>query len=362
MHFQVERAHLLSALQATVPLSLAKSTIPILRNVQLATEPGQITVTATDTEVRMQVSVPAIVDAAGTTTVPAKQLLDIVSLIQTDAMIDAAMEGERLRVKAGRSVSRLPTLSADEFPAFTSGDTPGRVSVLAEDWKAATAAVTFAASDEQTRYYLCGIHIHEQDGALRFVATNGHILSLHDCACVGALHQSVIVPSAAVAAIDKMATRAETLEFEQGPTLMRVRIPGAEFTTRLVDGSFPDYTRVIPTHLPHRLTLPVKSMMESAKRVMVVSTEKTRTIAVTFAKSGSVTLRSTSSEGGESVDEIETQNAGPDLTVGFNGKYLLSVLDSLDAESAIVDIGDASSPAVWRDGKNGLRVLMPMRV
>jgi len=373
MKATVERATLLKCLGHIQSVVERRNTIPILSNVLIEARGDGLRLMATDLDLQVVETIPAGIDVQGATTVSAHTLFDIVRKIPDGAQVELAVSGERMSVVAGRSRFSLATLKRDDFPVIAETDLPVRFSLSAADLKELIDATRFAISTEETRYYLNGIYMHATSGPapmLRGVATDGHRLARIELALpAGAADMpGVIVPRKCVAEVrkllDEMAADAP-VEISLSAAKIRFRFSAeATLTSKLIDGTFPDYSRVIPTANDKLLKIDAKTLAEGVDRVAAIATtEKTRAVKLALGRD-KVTLSVTSPENGTASEDLPADYAASELEVGFNYRYLLDILGQVRSDSVDVHLSDASAPTLIReaDDARALYVLMPMRV
>lgn len=375
MKLTIERAALLRSLNHVQSVVERRNTIPILSNVQLQVADGRLGLTATDMDLAIVETVDAGIETDGSTTAPAHTLYDIVRKLPDGAQVelDAAGDSGQVLLRAGRSRFTLQSLPTSDFPQMTSGDLPHRFKLKAADLRALIDRTRFAISTEETRYYLNGIYLHmvaeSEDGGgemLRAVATDGHRLArveipLPDGA---AGIPGVIVPRKTVNELRKLIDETEE-EVEVGLSDAKIRFAfdDVELTSKLIDGTFPDYDRVIPQGNDKSLDVDCQYFAAAVDRVATISTEKSRAVKLSV-ENGVVTLSASSPDSGTATEEIEVEYQQDAIEIGFNARYLLDITQQIEGETAQFSMADAASPTVIRDGddKSALYVLMPMRV
>jgi DNA polymerase-3 subunit beta len=372
MKLTIERATLLAALGHVQNVVERRNTIPILSNVLLAAADGQLALTATDLDLAIVERTAAEIGQSGATTTPAHTLYDIIRKLPEGAQVELSTgkDEARLSVKAGRSAFSLPCLPKEDFPAQTDDKLPSRFRLAADDLRRLVDKTRFAISTEETRYYLNGIYLHaaKSDGVamLRAVATDGHRLAqvespLPDGA---AGMPGVIIPRKAVAELRRLMEQvSEPVEVALSETKIRFAFGSTVLTTKLIDGTFPDYQRVIPSDNDKVLEVDCKRFAEAVDRVSTISTEKSRSIKLSLSKDR-LQLSATSPETGSASEEMEVSYPGEALEIGFNSKYLLDIAGQIDGDVSRIDLADAVSPTIVRDlgDERALYVLMPMRV
>lgn len=349
MRVSIDRSQLAHAL-ATVNRAIeSRNSIPILANVLLAVEDGQLRLTGTDLDVEITTSLPVLDATPGSVTVPGKMLADIAKRATGDVTLelDAASAGGRLTVASGRSRYKLDVLPAEDFPSFSAGkfDT-----TLELDLATLVAPCVHCISTDETRYYLAGVYLHAVDGRLVAVATDGHRL-MRNVGPAGDLNYGVILPRKLVGLLPKGAV---TVELSQNK--VRVTSGSTVITSKLIDGTFPDYVRVIPTGNSNVLTVDRQALMKAVERVAAVADDKSR--AVKFAVGDVLRLMLVD----KASDEVSIEFEGEPLEIGFNARYVNDMLGALDDPNVRFAFSDAGSPAVVKGEGEWTAVLMPLRV
>jgi DNA polymerase-3 subunit beta len=367
MKATIERATLLKSLGHVQSVVERRNTIPILSNVLIeAREDGSLRLMATDLDLQVDESVPANVDQAGATTVSAHTLFDIVRKLPEGSQVEITAAEGKMQVIAGRSRFNLSTLPRDDFPVIAEGDLPTRFELPAATLRQVIEKTRFAISSEETRYYLMGIFLHVIDDQLRAAATDGHRLARITVPRPDGAEEmpDVIVPRKAIAELFKLLEELEgTVEISLSPTKIRFGLGSAILTSKLIDGTFPDYNRVIPTGNDKLLKLDPKSFSAGVDRVSTIASEKTRAVKISVDRD-KVTLSVTSPENGVATEELAADYGADGIEIGFNAKYLLDILGEIDGDVVEVHLADAAAPTLLRenDKSNALYVLMPMRV
>ena len=349
-----------------------RTTIPILSNVKLAADDGRLGLTATDMDLSLLAHEPAQVSEGGTTTMAAHTLFDIVRKLPdgSEVGIEQTGRGSEVTLRAARSVFNLPTLPADEFPAIGEEQLGVRFAIPAADLARLIDKTRFAISTEETRYYLNGIHFHATRGGasamLRGVATDGHRLARVEVPLPEGAEQipPIIVPRKTVGELSKLIEGASgEVQVSVSSTRIQFSLERAMLLSRLIDGTFPDYERVIPTGNEKVAVLDTKAFGEAVDRVATISTEKARAVKLSFAN-GTATVSAVSAEAGRAVDELDMELTGEGLEIGFNARYILDILSEIDGQQVRLEMANAAAPTVVRDPEDAgtLYVLMPMRV
>ena len=367
MKATIERATLLKSLGHVQSVVERRNTIPILSNVLIeARDDGSLRLMATDLDLQVDESVPANVTQAGATTLSAHTLFDIIRKLPEGSQVELSAADGKMQVNAGRSRFSLSTLPRDDFPVIAEGELPTRFELPAATLRQIIEKTRFAISTEETRYYLMGIFLHLVDDQLRAAATDGHRLARVTVAKPDGADgmPDVIVPRKAVAELYRLLEEVEgTVEVSLSATKVRFGLGNAVLTSKLIDGTFPDYNRVIPTGNDKLLKLDPKSFMEGVDRVATIASEKTRAVKIHLDRD-KVVLSVTSPESGTATEELPADYGSDGLEIGFNARYLLDILHEIEGDTVEVHLADAAAPTLLRenDKSSALYVLMPMRV
>ena len=367
MKATIERATLLKSLGHVQSVVERRNTIPILSNVLIeARDDNSIRLMATDLDLQVDESVPANVDQPGATTIPAHTLFDIVRKLPEGSQVELNVaEGKKHR-SAGRSRFQLATLPRDDFPVISEGELATRFELPAATLRQIIDKTRFAISSEETRYYLMGIFLHLADDQLKAAATDGHRLARVVIPKPDGADgmPDVIIPRKCVSELRKLLEEVEgTVEVSLSPTKIRFGLGSAVLTSKLIDGTFPDYNRVIPTANDKLLKLDPKTFSAGVDRVSTIASEKTRAVKMSLDRD-KVTLSVSSPESGTATEELPADYGADTLEIGFNARYLLDILGEIDGDTVEVHLADAAAPTLLRenDKSNALYVLMPMRV
>ncbi len=371
MKITIERAALIKSLGHVQSVVERRNTIPILSNVKIEAADGKLTLNATDMDLDMVDSVAADVEEPGSTTVSAHTLYDIVRKLPDGSQVELKMAGDgQMQLSAGRSRFTLSCLPTDEFPVLSGGELPHNFSVTAAELRSLIDRTKFAISTEETRYYLNGIYLHkaERDGVavLRAVATDGHRLaSVEGPLPAGADGvPGVIVPRKTVTELRKLIDESgDEVAISMSESKIRFSFDNAILTSKLIDGTFPDYQRVIPSGNDKEMEVDCRLFADAVDRVSAISSEKSRAIKLSLSN-GLLALSASSPEHGSAEEEIEVSYQGEPVEIGFNSAYLLDITRQIEGENAQVSLADGNSPTILRevDDASALYVLMPMRV
>mgnify|MGYP006266103779 CR=1 FL=1 len=370
MKLTIERTAVLRSLSHVQSVVERRNTIPILSNVLLKAEADRLTLTATDMDMEIVEHVPATIATPGGTTVPAHMLYDIVRKLPEGSQIEFDGDGSTLFVSAGRSRFKLSCLPVEDFPEMVGGDLPTHFALGASDLRSMIDRTRFAVSQEETRYYLNGIFLHGalsgDVGVLRAVATDGHRLARVEMPLPeGAADMpNVIIPRKAVLEVRKLIDdTGDNVDISLSDTKVRFSFNDSVLVSKLIDGTFPDYERVIPKANDKVLEVDPKIFAGAVDRVATVSAEKSRAVKLDI-KPGGLTVSAQSAEAGSATEEIEVRYDQDPLEIGFNSKYLLDIAAQIDGEGCRLTMADSASPTIISDAADAsaVYVLMPMRV
>ncbi len=375
MKATIERAKLLRCLSHVQSVVERRNTIPILSNVLIeASADGRVRVMATDLDLQVIESLDAAsVETPGAITVSAHLLFDIARKLPDGSQVSLETADNRMTVKAGRSRFQLPTLPRDDFPVIVEGDLPTSFELPARVLAELIDRTRFAISTEETRYYLNGIFLHVSDDeapVLKAAATDGHRLARFTLPRPegAAGMPDVIVPRKAVGELRKLLEESLDGNVEIHLSASKVRFTlggegGVVLTSKLIDGTFPDYSRVIPTGNDKLLKLDPKSFYEGVDRVATIATEKTRAVKMGL-DTDKVTLSVTSPDNGTAAEEVPADYRSEAIEIGFNANYLKDILHQIDGDTVELHLADPGAPTLIRQDEKSpaLYVLMPMRV
>ena len=372
MRVTIERSNLLKSLNHVHRVVERRNTIPILSNVLLKADGAALDLKATDLDLEITEATAANVEQAGATTVPAHLLYDIVRKLPEGAEILLAMdsEGNAMTVASGRSKFSLQCLPETDFPDLTAGDFSHTFRLQSTDLKMLIDRTQFAISTEETRYYLNGIFMHtiEEAGALklRAVATDGHRLARADVDAPSGSDgmPGLIIPRKTVGELQKLVDDPDVaITVELSEAKIRFTIGAVLLTSKLIDGTFPDYQRVIPTGNDKELKIEREPFASAVDRVSTISSERGRAVKLSLSE-GLLTLTVNNPDSGSATEELPVGYDSDPLEIGFNARYLLDITGQLSGSDAAFMMADPGSPTVVRDGaeEGVLYVLMPMRV
>lgn len=365
MKLSATREALLQALQSVIGVVERRQTMPILANVLLAAKDSEVAVTATDLEVELVATAEVEVEAGGEITVPGRKLLDICRALPDGARISMNQSGEKLAVKSGRSRFSLMTLPAAEFPTVEDISAEQSIAISREKLARLLDKTHFSMAQQDVRYYLNGMLLETGGNRLRAVATDGHRLAL----CEVELEQKdlpeqqVIVPRKGVLELQRLLDGEGELELLLGSNHVRIQLPAIRFTSKLIDGRFPEYERVIPQDTSNQLMADREVFRGALARTAILSNEKYRGIRM-IIKAGALLLQAHNPEQEEAEEELEISYGGEDIEIGFNVNYLLDALGAIESEQVALAVVDGNSSCLLRepDNEENKYVVMPMRL
>jgi DNA polymerase-3 subunit beta len=343
-----------------------RQTLPVLANLLVQVKGGQLSLTGTDLEVEM-VSRIAVDDAQdGETTIPARKLFEIVRALPDGSKVTVSQSAEKITVQAGRSRFTLSSLPANDFPSIDEVEATERVRVPEASLKELIERTAFAMAQQDVRYYLNGLLFDLREASLRCVATDGHRLALCEAAldAGGSTKRQIIVPRKGVTELQRLLEGGEReLELEMGRSHLRVKRDDVTFTSKLIDGRFPDYEAVIPIGADKEVRIDREVLRASLQRAAILSNEKYRGVRIEVSP-GQLKISAHNPEQEEAQEEVEADTRVDDLAVGFNVNYLLDALTALKDENVVIALRDANSSALVREASNERcrHVVMPLRL
>jgi len=370
LNLVIDRSSFLKSLNHVQSVVERRNTIPILSNVKIDASVDSLKLSATDMDIEVIEKTSANVMQNGEVTASAHTLYDIIRKLPDGAQVELVYDNNQLALASGRSSFKLPCLPADDFPSLTSGDFINTFKLESNDLRSLIDKTKFAISTEETRYYLNGIFLHslEVEGVevLRAVATDGHRLALSEMVLPdGASNMpGVIIPRKAVLEIRKLIDEISgEVEINLSESKIRFSVGDTFLTSKLIDGEFPEYERVIPKENDKILEVRAKSFSDAVDRVSAISAEKSRSIKLNFDK-GLVVLSASSPDNGSSSEELEANYESDSFEIGFNSRYLLDILQQIEGEAVRFNMSGPDAPTIVNDATDGSStyVLMPMRV
>jgi DNA polymerase-3 subunit beta len=366
MQFSIQREALLKPLQQVVGVVERRQTLPVLANLLVKAGKGTVSLTGTDLEVEMIATTEADTSGEGEITIPARKLFDIVRALPDGAKIDVKLNGDRIALNAGRSRFTLTTLPASEFPTVDEIELVEKVSLPEEVLRDLMERTAFAMANQDVRYYLNGMLLDLQEHTLRCVATDGHRLAMKQTVLESSVtsRRQIIIPRKGINELIGLLESGDgRVELEFGRNHLRVKRGDVVFTSKLIDGRFPDYEAVIPLGADKTATLDREILRGALQRAAILSNEKYRGVRLELSP-GKLRIVAHNPEQEEAVEEVEADTHVSDLAVGFNVGYLLDALAALRGEKAKLSLRDAQSSCLVQesDSEDARHVIMPLRL
>ena len=366
MKFQIQREDLLTPLQKIIGAVEKRQTMPALSNVLIKADKEKISLTATDLEIELVTTLGMVADEAGETTLPARKLLDICKALPDESSISITVDTDKALIKSGRSRFSLSTLPADDFPALESINTVAEFNLPQNTLKELIDKTSFAMALQDVRYYLNGLLLEVGSGLLRAVATDGHRLAYCEkqADCDLAEIKQVIVPRKGIQELVRLLDDSDTpIKMFLGSNHIRAEIGDIRFTSKLIDGRFPDYNRVIPDDGKNVITADRNSLRQALVRASILSNEKYRGIRLVVEKD-LLQLQAQNPDQEEADVEVEIDYNGDSLEIGFNVNYMLDVLNVTDSATVKAALRDSNSSCLmtYPEHPDCKYVIMPMRL
>lgn len=366
MKFSAPRETLLEPLQAVIGVVERRQTMPVLANVLLiASEKTGLSVTATDLEVELVATVDVQVEKGGEITVPGRKLLDICRALPDGAAVSFSLSGDKVTVRSGRSRFTLSTLPPGEFPTVEDIRSQQAIKLPQSQLRRLIEKTQFSMANQDVRYYLNGMLLEVAGPLIRSVATDGHRLALCELSLdkADSTPQQVILPRKGVLELQRLIGDGGDCSVEIGTNHLRVTLDGIRLTSKLIDGRFPDYDRVIPKESEAPMLADRVELADGLNRIRILANEKYKGVRVTL-KPGSVTVQAHNPEQEEAEEEIEVQYDGAEMEIGFNVEYLIAALRALDDDKVRLEFRDAASSCLIQDPerRDCKYVVMPMRL
>ncbi|HRC62066.1 MAG TPA: DNA polymerase III subunit beta [Dehalococcoidia bacterium] len=365
MKLSATRETLLGPLQSVMGVVERRQTMPVLANVLLSARGEKLTVTGTDLEVELVAAAAVSIQQPGDVTVPGRKLLEIMRTLPEKSTVSLVREAERVVVKAGRSRFTLSSLPASEFPVIDDINARQGIRVARAAFRRLIEKTHFAMAQQDVRYYLNGTLLEASGKTLRAVATDGHRLSLAETELAEAIeaNQQVIVPRKGILELQRILSGDGELELSIGSNHVRAQVGDIRFTSKLIDGKFPEYGRVIPSKPPHVCTAARDVLRQALQRTSILSNEKYRGVRLAFA-ANQLTIQAHNPEQEEAEDQVEVGYQGAELEIGFNVTYLLDALAAIDVDTVEIALTDSNSSCLMRaPGDLQVKfVVMPMRL
>jgi DNA polymerase-3 subunit beta len=366
MKFSIQRESLLQPISQVVGVVERRQTLPVLANFLISTRNGRLSITGTDMEVELIASVEAKVDSPGEITVPARKLVDIIRMLPEGASVQAVLEGDKLTLSSGRGRYTLATLPATEFPATDQVETLEVFKIQEDKLKNLLDKTAFAMANQDVRYYLNGLLFDFHDGTLSTVATDGHRLAVCDLAAnLGLAEQrQLIVPRKGALELSRMLSDGDAVvELALGKNHIRLFKGNSVFTSKLIDGRFPEYKAVIPKGTDRHIRLERNAFVHALQRASILSNEKYRGVRLEAA-GNSVRIIAHNPQHEEAIEELEAQLNFDQIAIGFNVTYLLDALTAIEAERVVMQLKDANSSCLITSDPPGQdrHVVMPLKL
>ncbi|MCA1798435.1 MAG: DNA polymerase III subunit beta [Xanthomonadaceae bacterium] len=364
MKFQADRETLLKPIQAVVGVVERRQTMPILANMLLVANDKGLSVTATDLEVELVATVALDVQQPGEVTVPGRKLLDICRALPDGAKVSVAVDKGRVVIKSGRSRFTLSTLPATEFPSVDDIQAKQTTAIKQDVLAELIDRTHFAMAQQDVRYYLNGMLLELRDNAIRAVATDGHRLAMSEAKASGEETTQVIVPRKGVLELHRLlGGESGDANISFGANHLRVTLGGSRLTTKLIDGRFPDYERVLPKGGDKDVIADRQLLREALQRASILSNEKYRGVRLQLSKN-LLKIQAHNPEQEEAEDEVEVEYGGAEMEIGFNVNYLLDALGAITTDTARITLTDGNSSCLIREPGNEKckYVVMPMRL
>ncbi len=366
MKINTTKEALLEPLQLVGGVVERRQTLPILANILLNVRSGSLTITATDLEVEMRTSTAVEAKGEQDFTLPARKLIDICRALPEGASIEIDVSSERVKIQSGRSRFSLGTLPAQDYPIIDTAVSNHQLSIEEGQLKTLLDKTQFAMAQQDVRYYLNGMLFEIKEGSIRTVATDGHRLATSEISVVDdkSLSFQIIVPRKAIMELGRLLSYSDQpVKLDISSNHLRLSLGSTLFTSKLIDGKFPDYQRVIPTHCDKTVVAERAALRDALQRTSILSNEKYRGIRFQFTP-GMLELLAHNPEQEEAKEEIEIEYGGEKLVIGFNVGYLIEVLNVLESEQVKLFLSDPNSSCLIEDDEssNSRYVIMPMRL
>ncbi|MBI3897548.1 MAG: DNA polymerase III subunit beta [Gammaproteobacteria bacterium] len=366
MQIQLQRENLLKPVSVVAGVVERRQTLPILSYILFRVEDGKITLTGTDLEVEVVATAEGKVEGAGEFTVPARKLFDICRALPEGAVITLLKNGEKIALKAGKSRFSLSTLPPTDFPVIASGAFEQALTISQSALKNVLDRASFCMAQQDVRYYLNGLFLEISGKRLRAVATDGHRMAMTDIESPSDLSSGVdiIVPRKGIQEIARLLTNSdENVRVDIGANHIRLTFSDLIFTSKLIDGRFPDYTKVIPANQNKSIKLDRHAFREALSRVSILANEKYRGVRLSL-ETGRLSISAHNPEQEEALEELETTYSGESLEIGFNVNYLIEAASAISSPEIILGLNDPNSSCTLRaiDNENTRYIVMPMRL
>lgn len=366
MEISISRDDLIKPLGQAAGVVERRQTLPILAYVLVRQQKGQLTLTGTDLEVEVTVGIKVEKGSGGEMTVPARKLLDICRGLPVDSAIKISLKGEKAVVRSGKSRFTLITMPTGDFPAIEASEWGETFEISQKALKTLLETTQFCMAHQDVRYYLNGLLIELDGKTLRAVATDGHRMAMSEINLAenGGTNRQIIVPRKGVLELTRfLEDNDEPAKISLGTNHIRVQLSGLTFTSKLVDGRFPDYNKVIPANQGKELLIDRQSFRDALSRAAILSNEKYRGVRLTLSD-GRLTITAHNPEQEEAEEEMAVDYSGDEMEIGFNVNYMIEAAGALDTEQVKLGLNDPNSSCtlVTPDSSGALYVIMPMRL
>jgi DNA polymerase-3 subunit beta len=365
MKLSATREQILTPLQSVIGVVERRQTMPVLSNVLLAARNNRVSITGTDLEVELVATGEASVQQPGDITVPGRKLLDIFRALPEKTNVTVATDGERVSIKAGKSRFTLSTLPAVEFPVVEEINAQQTLTLSQGDFRRLIDKTHFSMAQQDVRYYLNGLLLETDGKILRAVATDGHRLALCEAEleAKAKTNQQVILPRKGVLELQRILSGDGSVDLAIGTSHVRAQIGDIRFTSKLIDGRFPEYGRVIPANPTKQVEADREGLRQALQRTAILSNEKYRGVRLNL-KTDLVTIQAHNPEQEEAEDQVEVAYQGEEVEIGFNVTYLLDALAAVDSDKVVLGLTDGNSSCLVRapGTTNSKYVVMPMRL
>jgi len=366
MKFKIKRETLLKPLQFVIGVVERRQTLPVLSNLLLQADTGRISLTATDLEVELVANFDLDVADGGEITIPARKFLDICRTLPDESELNVSFLNERVQVKSGKSRFTLSTLPATEFPVIEDIQVQKEFKLPQRELKKLIERTSFAMAQQDVRYYLNGLMLELKESQMRAVATDGHRLAISEVSADIDVQESyqVIVPRKGIQELARLLEDSDEMAIIQlGSNHIRIQLPELRFTSKLIDGKFPDYNKVLPRASDKFVKAEREVLKQSLVRTSILSNEKYRGVRLSFSNQ-QLSIQAHNPEQEEAEEEIAIEYTGDTVEIGFNVNYILDALNAIPEDNVTISLTDSNSSCLIEpnDAKDCRYVIMPMRL
>lgn len=372
MQFEVAKQVLLKAISSVNGAVEKKNTIPILQNIKIESGEDTVQLTATDMDIMVNSQFSCDIKKSGITTVPAQMMFDIIRKTPDDSKILISQESENvLKIQVGKSKYNLPAIEAGEFPNLSQGELGEEIEIKSSDLSKMIDKTRFAISNDETRYYLNGLYLQalkkenattNNEFELRTVATDGHRMALSFLPADLKTSFGVILPKKSVTEIKRIIDLSDNVKISVSRLKIKIVTDNATIISKLIDGEFPDYNKVLPEDNNEISIINKKTFFDAVDRVSTIANDKYKALKL-VAENGKITLQVSTNDGSFAYEELDVNYSGVKIETGFNSKYLLDIIGQVDNEELIMRFKDSNSPAIIESkDMNSVFVIMPVRI